>query len=137
MPKVTVSDESESLLPEGNHYAVIEAVEDYKGQSGKKSLHWVFAVRAEAFPEYRVECWTSTEPGSKQQFKLRLFLKALGLPHQGELTVETDDIIGKPCQIKVSHEMFREQTQVRVDEIVGPATMEQVQAAYSDPFSGC
>ena len=137
MPKVTVSDESEALLPEGTHYAIIEAVEDYKGQSGKKSLHWVFAVRAEGFPEYRVECWTSTEPGTKQQFKLRLFLKALGLPHTGELAFDTDEIAGKPCQIKVSYEMFRDQMQVRVDEIVGTATMEQVEAAYSDPFAGC
>ena len=137
MRKITVTAESEALLPEGTHYAVIETVEDYKGSTGKKSLHWVFAVRAEGFPEYRAECWTSIEPGPQKQYKLRLFLKALELPHTGELTPDLDEIEGKACQIRVSHQVFRDEMKVQVDEIVGPATMEQVEEAYSDPFAGC
>lgn len=137
MAKVTVSGDSEVLLPEGNHFAIIEAVEDYVGSTGKKSLHWVFAVRAEGFPEYKVECWTSLGPGAQKQYKLRLFLKALGLPHTGELAFDTDEIVGKACQIKVSHEMFRDEMKVQVDEIVGLATMEDVEKAYSDPFANC
>ena len=137
MGTIHVPDDTEELLPEGEHIARIEAVEEYEGKSGMLSLHWVFSVRTAIFDAFKVECWTSLEPGANKQWKLRTFLKALELPHKGELHINTEEIVGKTCRIAVSHDTYKDQVQVRVDEILGLAEPEEFEQAYKDPFANC
>ncbi len=131
-------DDAPDLIPEGDHFAKIEFVEDYTGKSGKKSLRWTFIVPQGAMQK-RIETYTSTESG--KTWKLREFLGVLGFKNAqggsietGDIDFDPNDLLDVPVIVTITHEKFNKRTQERVESIVRKASSED---APADPFGEC
>lgn len=139
-----LSDESAGLPEEGEHLALIESVEEYSKEGREPtSLCWTFMV-GQPVPSYRVNAYTSIAPG--KDWKTRVFLKGLGLPHKGPVEFSEDSLAGTWCRVLVVHEAYQGETRAKVSEIVGLADKpEDYRGPSSDedappddtPFEGC
>lgn len=107
--------ETYERAPEGIHVAKIVTVEETTFQSGNDGFKVAFEITKGAGKGCRVyENYPLTDTAL---WKLKTLLEAIKIKCDGRIMLDTDKMVGKLCEIEVSHEEYDGKTRARLANV--------------------
>lgn len=104
--------ETYERAPEGTHVAKIATVEETTFQSGSDGFKVAFEITKGAGKGAKV--YENYPLVDTALWKLKTLLEAIKIKCDGRIMLDTDKMIGKLCEIEVSHEEYDGKTRARL-----------------------
>lgn len=96
---------SRELLPEGTYPASVAKVEQVLSKSkGNPMLKVEFNIEADGYTGRKV--WANYVLTPAAMWKVQELFKALGLEADAILEIDTDDLVGMTCQLKIAQREY-------------------------------
>ena len=132
----STEEQEQALLPDGIHIMRVSEVDDHKPT---KNGDWMAKVTFEAVKgEYAgktavdyIVVPKASSASLNMMWKARVFLKAIGEPHKGPITVDTDNWFRKVVKVEVKGDEFNGKTTAKIAKYLSMEGAEAV-AAKSD-----
>jgi len=118
--------ENNNLIPEGEYQAFVYDVAQRQNKAGDGFyLNWQFKIQGGDSEGKLVFHITSLKDNAL--FKLRELLEAIGysVPTDGQLELDTDDLMGKKCTLVIGHREYQGKQQNEIREILTAKASEQ------------
>lgn len=114
-------------IPDGLYDATVFAVEPQRAKSNDNPfLKWTFALQDPQYPNRKMFHNTSLLPQSR--WVVKQLLTALGVPTEGVVELNFRELLGLPCRLQLTTEMYEGEPRNKVKKVF-PAGSE---AAESD-----
>lgn len=104
--------ETYERAPEGTHVAKIVTVEETTFQSGSDGFKVAFEITKGAGKGAKV--YENYPLVDTALWKLKTLLEAIKIKCDGRIMLDTDKMVGKLCEIEVSHEEYEGKTRARL-----------------------
>lgn len=106
--------ETFSKVSEGIHTAKVKEINTTTTQAGDDALQVIFEVIKGEDKGGRVfETFTLID---KALWKFKVFLKAIGVKHEGKIKIDLDKLIGKTCDIEVFWNEYNGKTYTKISD---------------------
>jgi len=104
-------------LPEGNYKVIVDTIEH---MTEKNYLKWTLNVNGGGYDGRKLWLNTSLKPQALWKLKEVLGRIAPEMDLDGQLNLDTDELIGLPAIAEVEHEEYQGDTKERVEELHAP-----------------
>ncbi len=110
MPRVNIPVDQPA--PEGGYIAEVADIEETNTKAGDPMWRMRLLLIAEDGTSYEVI--DRVVFSAKAANRLRIIAKAFGLPHEGDVNFEREDLIGKSVQVLVEHDEYDGKLQAKI-----------------------
>lgn len=102
------------LLPEAEYEVVLMNYTDQKTKDNSDLINVEFEITEGDFRGRKL--WDNFVIKENALWRLKMFLKALDLPHKGQINFDSDDWINKPLKVKVYHDEYNGKKRSKISD---------------------